>query len=348
MKKITVIGAGSWGTALSMVLADNGYSVYLWSHRAEQAAEITKQHTNSKYLPGVVLPESIIGTPSLNEALDHTTAVLLVIPAKAMRDVLGQIRRIQNQPLPFIHGVKSIEPGTFKRMSEVIEEEIPEKLRKSVVVLSGPSHAEEVSLRHPTTVAVASKDPAAAKRAQNMFFNHYFRVYTNEDIIGVEIGGSLKNIIALGAGISDGLGYGDNAKAALITRGLAEISRLGTRLGAHPLTFIGLTGMGDLIVTCTSVHSRNWRAGHLLGKGEALQEILEHMGMVVEGVRTTEAAYALSRKVHVDMPITEAIYRVLFEGTNPKDAVDELMSRDKKDEISALSKSLVNKLSDES
>ncbi|CAM3158884.1 NAD(P)H-dependent glycerol-3-phosphate dehydrogenase [Sporolactobacillus spathodeae] len=347
MKKIAVLGAGSWGTALSMVLADNQYTVSLWSHRKEQAEEISKKHINNKYLPGVVLPLAIHGTSSLEEALEDAAAVLLVVPAKAMRDVLKKVRSILKHPVLFIHGVKGIEPGTFKRMSEVIEEEIPEQLRQAVVVLSGPSHAEEVSQRHPTTVAVASKDLEAARKAQDIFFNHYFRVYTNEDIIGVEIGGALKNIIALGAGVSDGLGYGDNAKAALITRGLSEISRLGTKLGAFPLTFIGLTGMGDLIVTCTSVHSRNWRAGNMLGKGKNLDDVLAHMGMVVEGVRTAEAAYALAKKEDVDMPITSAIYQVLFEGKQPKEAVDELMGRDKKDEIAAFSESLVEKISKE-
>lgn len=340
MEKVTVIGAGSWGTALSMVLADNGFSVSLWSHRQEQANEINERHKNEKYLPGIRLPERVAGTADLGQALDGSSAVLLVVPAKAMRDVLSRVREHLSGPLLFIHGVKGIEPETFKRMSEVIEEEIPDSLREAVVVLSGPSHAEEVSLRHPTTVAVASKSAEAAKKAQDIFFNHYFRVYTNEDIVGVEIGGALKNIIALGAGISDGLGYGDNAKAALITRGLTEISRLGTKMGAHPLTFIGLTGVGDLIVTCTSVHSRNWRAGNLLGKGRKLDEVLGKMGMVVEGVRTAEAAYALSKREHVEMPITAAIYQVLFENKNPKEAVDELMGRDKKGEIAALSGSL--------
>lgn len=340
MKKIAVIGAGSWGTALSMVLADNGHEVTLWSHRAAQAEEIRDHHTNERYLPGVVIPDSIAGTSSLEEALSGADAVMLVIPAKALREVLGQIRACLRKPVLFIHGIKGIEPKTFKRMSEVIQEEIPESLRAAVVVLSGPSHAEEVSLRHPTTVAVASENQEAARKAQDLFFNHYFRVYTNEDVTGVEIGGALKNIIALGAGISDGLGYGDNAKAALITRGLAEISRLGAKLGAHPLTFIGLTGMGDLIVTCTSVHSRNWRAGNMLGKGKKLDDVLAHMGMIVEGVRTAEAAYALAKKEQVEMPITEAIYHVLFDGKRPKEAVDELMGRDKKDEIAALTESL--------
>ncbi|EST11713.1 NAD(P)H-dependent glycerol-3-phosphate dehydrogenase [Sporolactobacillus laevolacticus] len=344
MKKVAVIGAGSWGTALSMVLADNGYKVSLWSHRKEQADEILNEHTNEKYLPGVVLSDRIEGTSQLGNALDQAAAILLVVPAKAMRDVLRQIKSSLKQPVLFIHGVKGIEPGSFKRMSEVIEEEIPETLRTAVVVLSGPSHAEEVSLRHPTTVAVASSNLEAAKKAQDLFFNHYFRVYTNEDTVGVEIGGALKNIIALGAGILDGLGYGDNAKAALITRGLAEISRLGTKMGAHPLTFIGLTGMGDLIVTCTSIHSRNWRAGNLLGKGEKLDAVLQQMGMVVEGVRTAEAANALALKMNIEMPITAAIYQVLFDGKHPKDAVDELMDRDKKDEIAPLSHSLAEKI----
>ncbi|MCQ2010087.1 MAG: NAD(P)H-dependent glycerol-3-phosphate dehydrogenase [Sporolactobacillus sp.] len=347
MKKIAVLGAGSWGTALSMVLADNGFTVSLWSHRKEQANEILHEHTNQKYLPGVVLSDLISGTNSLSEALSHASAVLLVVPAKAMRDVLKQIRTIIEQPILFVHGVKGIEPGSFKRMSEVIEEEIPASLRTAVVVLSGPSHAEEVALRHPTTVAVASSNINAAQEAQDLFFNHYFRVYTNEDTVGVEIGGALKNIIALGAGLLDGLGYGDNAKAALITRGLAEISRLGTKMGAHPLTFIGLTGMGDLIVTCTSVHSRNWRAGNLLGKGEKLDTVLQQMGMVVEGVRTAEAAYALAKKMNIEMPITTAIYQVLFEDKHPKEAVDELMNRDKKDEIEPLSQSLAEKIARE-
>ncbi|RYM05386.1 NAD(P)H-dependent glycerol-3-phosphate dehydrogenase [Sporolactobacillus sp. THM7-7] len=345
MKKIAVIGAGSWGTALSLVLADNGYDVDLWSHRREQADEINDQHTNKKYLPGVRLPDCVHGTADLGVALAGTGGVLLTVPARALREVLGRLCPHLAEPMLFIHGIKSIEPQTFKRISEIIEEEIPSRLRQAVVVLSGPSHAEEVSRRHPTTVAVASRSSDAAKQVQNLFFNPYFRVYTNEDIVGVELGGALKNIIALGAGISDGLGYGDNAKAALITRGLAEISRLGVKMGAHPLTFIGLAGMGDLIVTCTSAHSRNWRAGNLLGKGDKLGDVLDKMGMVVEGVRTTEAVYKLSERENVDMPITKAIYQVLFQGKKPKKAVDDLMTRDKKDELAPLSDSLVRKMS---
>ena len=273
-EKIAVIGAGSWGTALSMVLADNGHDVRLWSHNENQVEEINQHHTNKKYLPEIVLPETIVGYASLSGALAGVERIVLAVPTKAIREVLAQVRAVQTAPLTVIHVSKGIEPDSLLRISEMIVQEMPEELLKDVVVLSGPSHAEEVSLRHPTTVTVSSEDMSAAESAQDLFINQNFRVYTNPDVIGVEIGGALKNIIALAAGITDGLGYGDNAKAALITRGLAEIARLGTKMGANPLTFSGLTGIGDLIVTCTSVHSRNWRAGNLLGKGQTLEEVL--------------------------------------------------------------------------
>jgi glycerol-3-phosphate dehydrogenase (NAD(P)+) len=262
--------------------------------------------------------------------------VILAVPTKAIREVLGKVRTVQNSPLTIAHVSKGIEPDSLLRISELIKEEMPRELLKAVVVLSGPSHAEEVSRRHPTTVTVSSEDMSAAEEIQDLFINHNFRVYTNPDVIGVEIGGALKNIIALAAGITDGLGYGDNAKAALITRGLAEIARLGTKMGANPLTFSGLAGIGDLIVTCTSVHSRNWRAGNLLGKGNNLEEVLDNMGMVVEGVRTTKAAYQLAQKYNVSMPITYALYDVLFNGKNAKDAVDVLMARGKTHEMEDL------------
>ncbi|MGF2715550.1 NAD(P)H-dependent glycerol-3-phosphate dehydrogenase, partial [Bacillus cereus] len=261
---------------------------------------------------------------------------LLVVPTKAYRDVLQEMKEIVTEPITWIHASKGIEPGTSKRISEVIEEEIPESLIKDVVVLSGPSHAEEVGLRQATTVTSAAKRMEAAEGVQDLFMNSYFRVYTNPDIVGVELGGALKNIIALAAGISDGLGLGDNAKAALMTRGLTEIARLGRKMGGNPLTFAGLTGMGDLIVTCTSVHSRNWRAGNMLGKGHSLEEVLESMGMVVEGVRTTKAAHELAEKMEVEMPITAALYDVLFNGNNVKDAVGSLMGRVRKHEVEAI------------
>ncbi|PES85847.1 NAD(P)H-dependent glycerol-3-phosphate dehydrogenase [Bacillus anthracis] len=334
MKQITVIGAGSWGTALSMVLADNGHGVRIWGNKAEQIHEINEKHTNETYLPEIQLPETIKGYVSLEEAMSGIDTVLLVVPTKAIRSVIQQLKNFVKQPITIIHASKGIEPGSFKRISEMIEEEMPKELVESIVVLSGPSHAEEVSLRHPTTLTAASYHLQAAEKTQKLFMNTNFRVYTNRDVLGVELGGALKNIIALGAGISDGLGYGDNAKAALISRGLTEITRLGCEMGANPLTFAGLTGVGDLIVTCTSVHSRNWRAGNLLGKGHNLEEVLENMGMVVEGVRTAEAAYHLAGKLYIEMPITNAIYNVLFNGKNAKEEVDKLMGRTGKGEAS--------------
>jgi glycerol-3-phosphate dehydrogenase (NAD(P)+) len=333
MEKIAVIGAGSWGTALSLVLADNGHEVRLWGNNPEHIAEINETHQNQRYLPGIDLPASIQAYASLEEALSGVRYVLLVVPTKAIREVCGKIRDVIKEPVTFIHASKGIEPDTSKRISEMIEEEIPAQLVQEIVVLSGPSHAEEVGLRHPTTITSASKNMEAAEEVQDLFMNSYFRVYTNPDIIGVELGGALKNIIALAAGITDGLGYGDNAKAALMTRGLAEIARLGRKMGANPLTFAGLTGMGDLIVTCTSVHSRNWRAGNLLGKGHSLDEVLENMGMVVEGVRTTKAAYQLANTMDVEMPITSALHHVLFDGKDVKEAVDALMGRVRKHEM---------------
>lgn len=335
-EKITVMGAGSWGTALAMVLADNGHEVRLWGHNPKQIEEINQNRTNEKYLPGLALPSGITGYSSLEEALVDSDTVILAVPTKAIREVLRSIIDIQKSPLTIVHVSKGIEPDTLLRISEMIEEEMPKELLSDIVVLSGPSHAEEVSRRNITTVTVSSKNIEAAERIQDLFINSYFRVYTNDDVIGVEIGGALKNIIALAAGITDGLGYGDNSKAALMTRGLAEIARLGTKMGASPLTFSGLTGIGDLIVTCTSVHSRNWRAGNLLGKGQNLQEVLDNMGMVVEGVRTTKAAHQLAKRYEVKMPITEALYNVLFRDANPKDEVDSLMSRVKTHEMEDL------------
>jgi glycerol-3-phosphate dehydrogenase (NAD(P)+) len=341
-EKVAVIGAGSWGTALAMVLADNGHEVKLWSHNELQVKEINQFHTNKKYLPEIILPESIVGYASLEDALMGVEKMILAVPTKAIREVLGKTRAVQKKPLTIVHVSKGIEPDSLLRISEIISEEMPKDLLKDIVVLSGPSHAEEVSLRHLTTVAVSSDNLLAAEKIQDLFINQNFRVYTNPDVIGVEIGGALKNIIALCAGITDGLGYGDNAKAALITRGLAEIARLGTKMGASPLTFSGLTGIGDLIVTCTSIHSRNWRAGNMLGKGQTLDEVLDKMGMVVEGVRTTKAAYQLAERYQVSMPITTALHQVLFNGVNAKDAVDQLMSRGKTNEMDDLTNILEN------
>ncbi|MGJ9382056.1 NAD(P)H-dependent glycerol-3-phosphate dehydrogenase [Salipaludibacillus sp. CF4.18] len=336
MSKVAVLGSGSWGTALSLVLGDNNYEVRLWGRSQEQVDEINDNRCNVRYLPDVKLPDNIHAFTDLSNTLENVEVVVLVVPTKAMREVLKEVTKYLSVPVLFVHASKGIEPETHLRVSEIIEEEIPQEQRTSIAVLSGPSHAEEVSRRQPTTVTCSSLDMNSAERVQDLFMNSVFRVYTNPDLIGVEIGGSLKNIIAIGAGMTNGLGFGDNAKAALMTRGLAEIARLGMKLGANPLTFAGLTGLGDLIVTCTSVHSRNWRAGNMLGKGKTLEEVLDEMGMVVEGIRTTKAAYQLAEQTGVDMPITKELYQVLFHDKTPEDAVTELMGRVKKHEVEDL------------
>jgi glycerol-3-phosphate dehydrogenase (NAD(P)+) len=346
MGKVAVLGAGSWGTALSLVLADNNHEVRLWTHREEQANEINNKHENQKYLKNVTLPNNVVAYSDMSQALSAVEAIVIVVPTKAIREVCQQIETSLDHKVTIIHATKGIEPDSLKRVSEMIEEELPAELFEKVVVLSGPSHAEEVGERQPTTVTVSSEDLKEAEKAQDLFINENFRVYTNPDVVGVEIGGALKNIIALGAGISDGLQYGDNAKAALITRGLAEIARLGTSMGANPLTFAGLTGVGDLIVTCTSSHSRNWRAGNMLGKGYALDEVLDQMGMVVEGVRTTKAAYQLSLKENIEMPITGGIHKILFDDALAKDVVDQLMNRGKRHEMEDLSNILGQRASE--
>lgn len=337
MEKVTVFGAGSWGTALAIVLAENGHDTLLWTHRADQAAEINEQHSNKKYLPNTVLPHQLRATASLEDAVAHAPIFVMAVPTKAMRQVCADISALLTEKKLIVHVSKGIEPDTLLRVSEIICESMDSKWIEDIVVLSGPSHAEEVVQQHPTTVTAACKDEVAAMRVQDLFMSQYFRVYTSEDVIGVEIGGALKNVVALAAGITDGLNYGDNAKAALITRGLAEITRLGVKMGGNPFTFAGLTGMGDLIVTCTSVHSRNWRAGNMLGKGMKLAEVLEQMGMVVEGVRTTKAAYQLAQKYNVAMPISTELYEVLFNDKPVKQAVDALMLRTKKSEMDELS-----------
>jgi glycerol-3-phosphate dehydrogenase (NAD(P)+) len=335
---IAVMGAGSWGTALSMVLADNHHDVRLWARREEQIAEINNNHTNEAYLPGIQLPKQIKGYSDLSETVKDVEVLLLVVPTKAVRDAIQSLRKVLTSPVVIVHASKGIEPGTHKRISEMIEEEFEgSDLLKDVAVLSGPSHAEEVSLRQPTTVTVSSSNNDASLLIQDLFMNQHFRVYTNPDLIGVEIGGALKNIIALVCGLTNGLGMGDNTKAAIMTRGLAEITRLGVKQGANPLTFAGLSGLGDLIVTCTSVHSRNWRAGQMIGQGKSLDEVLSSMGMVVEGIRTTQAAFELANELKVEMPITSALYEVLFEGLHPKEATEKLMGRIKKHEVEQIS-----------
>ncbi len=334
--KIAVLGAGSWGTILANLLVENGHQVELWGNDPKKVAEINEQHTNTHYLPDFKIDPQLHATIDLNVALDQVDVVLFVIPTQAIRAVAEQIVpvMIAKKVKPVIvTASKGLEQGTHKRISEVLTEAIPETNRNGIVVLSGPSHAEDVAQKDITTLTAASSDLIQAQWIQEIFMNDYFRLYTNPDVVGVEMGAALKNVIALGAGALNGLGYGDNTKAALMTRGLAEISRLGVAMGANPLTFIGLSGVGDLIVTGTSVHSRNWRAGNALGKGQRLADVLANMGMVVEGVATCKAAYELAQQRSVDMPITRAIYNVLYEDCDIKTEIAYLMRRSGKPEI---------------
>jgi glycerol-3-phosphate dehydrogenase (NAD(P)+) len=335
-RKAAVLVAGSWGTALASVLASNGYQVSLWTRNEDQAHEINTKKQNGKYLPGCELPSGLTATTDMAAALESAELALFVAPSGAMRQVARQAAPLLEDRTFVVHATKGFESDSLKRMSTVLAEELG-RPQSSIVVLSGPSHAEEVIRKQPTTVVVASEESDKAEKAQDAFMNNAFRVYTNPDVVGVEVAGAIKNIIALGAGLSDGLKFGDNAKAALLTRGLAEIGRLGEAMGASPLTFAGLAGVGDLVVTCTSQHSRNWRAGSMLADGTPLETVLERMGMVVEGVRTTRAAYELSKQFKVEMPITAQLYAVLFEGRTPKEAVGELMGRLKTHEIEPLS-----------
>ena len=334
MKKVAILGSGSWGTALAMVLADNGHDTRLWGIEKQVIDEINNEKTNKQYLPeGVVLPIGITAHMDLTKAVDDVEFIIFAVPTKAIPSVSKQLSETVKAPVSIIHVSKGIEPDSLLRISEIIEMNLPDTVMKDLVVLSGPTHAEEVSQRMITTICATSIDLEAAEHVQEIFSNHYFRVYTNNDVIGVELAGALKNMIAVCAGIASGMGYGDNAKAALMTRGLSEITRLGILMGASPYTFLGLTGLGDLIVTCTSVHSRNWRCGNQLGQGKKLDEVLENMGMVVEGVRTTKAAYQLSKKYNVEMPITETLYNVLFNHADVKSSVESLMNRTKKHEL---------------
>lgn len=314
------------------MLNDNGHDVRLWGNIPAQIDEINTEHTNKHYFKDIVLDEKIKATLDLREALADVDAVLFVVPTKVTRLVAKQVAEVLDHKVVVMHASKGLEPGTHERLSTILEEEIPADLRSEVVVVSGPSHAEETIVRDITLITAASKDIEAAKYVQSLFSNHYFRLYTNTDVVGVETAGALKNIIAVGAGALHGLGYGDNAKAAVITRGLAEITRLGVKLGADPLTYSGLSGVGDLIVTGTSVHSRNWRAGDALGRGEKLEDIERNMGMVIEGISTTKVAYEIAQELGVYMPITSAIYKSIYEGADIKESILGMMSNEVRSE----------------
>ena len=331
MKKITVVGCGSWGTALAIVLANKGEQVQMWCRREEQANSMNETRENKQYLPGITLPDGISVTTDLKQALEGVEYVVLSVPSQSLREMLGKMKEYLPEDAILINTAKGLEVGTHLRMSQVVEEVLPGSMTR-FVALYGPSHAEEVGRGLPAAIVSSSLNEKAAEAVQDLFMTAAFRVYTNGDLIGVEIGGAIKNIIAIATGIAKGLGLGDNAQAALLTRGMAEISRLGIRLGANPLTFSGLTGIGDLVVTCTSTHSRNHRCGLALGQGKKLDEILKDMGMVVEGVKTTKATVELAKSLNISMPIAEEMYKVLFEDLDVKQAVENLMNRNKKSE----------------
>lgn len=328
-KNITLLGGGSWGTALSKLLSENGHNVTVWLRNEAQVRELTVNRVNERYLPKVRIPENIVFTSDINEAVKEAEILLLVIPTQMVRGVLRQIKDEYKDGKVIINASKGIEIGTMNLVSGIVKEETK---NCTFAVLSGPSHAEEVGLSMPTAITIACENKDVAEEIQDMFMSSYFRVYTNDDVIGAELGGSLKNIIALGAGISDGVGYGDNAKAALMNRGIVEIARLGIAMGADAHTFYGLSGIGDLIVTCTSKHSRNWNAGYLIGQGLSKDEAIKKIGMIVEGIPTTYAAYELSKKINVDMPIVDAMYDILENDADVKETVNKLMLRDKKEE----------------
>ena len=331
MSRIGIIGAGSWGTALATVLAEKGHNVTIWLRDRKQAEDIQRNRENKKYLPGIRLSDNIKVTEDKKEAASNAEALLFSIPAQSFREVFEEIMAFAEKDVIVINAAKGIEKGSLLRLSQVAEE-IVSGISDRYAVISGPSHAEEVGKRLPTTVAITSVNEYVAAIVQDLFFTDRFRTYIQDDVMGVELGGALKNIIALGAGISDGMGFGDNAKAALMTRGLAEIARLGIALGAKSDTFLGLTGVGDLIVTCTSMHSRNRRCGILIGQGKTPKEAADEIGMIVESISTTAAAYGLAKANGVEMPITEKIYEVINGMTDAASAVEMLMGRERKHE----------------
>jgi glycerol-3-phosphate dehydrogenase (NAD(P)+) len=333
--KIAVLGAGSWGTTLGVLLNENGHSVTMWEVFEAHVEALLRDRENKKFLPGIPIPDEISITGDLTEALAGAQLILFVVPTHAMREVArssaatGEV----NPDVIVVNASKGIEEGTLKRMSQVLADELPVDPAR-ISSLMGPSHAEEVSRHTPTSVVVAGNDVPTIETVQRVFFRPYFRVYTNPDLIGVELGVALKNSIAIAAGVCDGLEFGDNTKAALITRGLAEIARLGVAMGANRETFSGLAGVGDLVVTCLSRHSRNRHVGEKIGQGQTLDRVLSDMVMVAEGVRTTRAAVALGREHKVELPIIESVHQLLFEDRDPREVIGELMTRPLRQELS--------------
>ncbi|OUP02842.1 glycerol-3-phosphate dehydrogenase [Drancourtella sp. An210] len=333
MAKVGIMGAGSWGTAIAWLLTNNGNDVTVWSIDEKEVKELDREREHKSKLPGVKLQDSICFTNVMEEGVKDKDFVVLAVPSPFTRETARKMRPYVAEGQILVNVAKGIEETTLMTLSQQIEEEVPQA---DVAVLSGPSHAEEVGRGLPTTCVVGARTKKTAEYLQQVFMSEVFRVYTSPDILGIELGGSLKNVIALAAGTADGLGYGDNTKAALITRGIAEISRLGVKMGGKIQTFTGLTGIGDLIVTCASVHSRNRKAGYLIGKGMTMEEAMAEVKMVVEGVYSAKAAMALAKKYEVSMPIVEQVNVVLFDGKDPGEAVKELMLRDRKTEHSEL------------
>ena len=332
MNPITIYGAGSWGTTLAVLLATKGHEVQLWAHRAEFARALEAERENKRYLKGIIFPPSLHVVEGLLDVVREAEIIVTAVPSQALRETAAAFADVPLDGKIIVNVAKGIELKSGKRMSQVLLETLPGLTPSQVAVLYGPSHAEEVAREQPTTVVACSSSEQTALRVQAAFHTSFFRVYVNTDMIGVEVAGSVKNIIAIAAGISDGLGFGDNAKAAIITRGLAEISRLSAKLGAEPVTMSGLSGIGDLVVTCLSRHSRNRYVGEQIGKGRKLEEVISEMNMIAEGVLTSRAVMELSTRLCVDMPITRAVYEMLFEGKPAQQAILELMAREPKAE----------------
>ncbi len=332
MARISIIGGGSWGIALAVLLSRNGHEITIWSALENEIAMLKEKHEH-RMLPGVVLPDNTVFTTREQEAVQGKDLLVMAVASSYTRSTARRLKELVENNQKILNVAKGIEETTLMTLSEIIEQEIPQA---DVAVMSGPSHAEEVGRGLPTTIVVGAGSRATAEYIQNLFMNQVFRVYISPDILGMELGGSLKNVVALAAGIADGLGYGDNTKAALITRGITEIARLGTAMGGRFETFCGLTGIGDLIVTCASMHSRNRRAGILIGQGKTCEEAMAEVKMVVEGVYSAKAAMGLARKYNVQLPIIQQVNEVLFDGKSADQAVKELMLRDKKIEVSDL------------
>lgn len=333
MANVGVLGAGSWGTALSVLLSDNGHQVTVWSIDENEVKMLNEKREHELKLPGVKLPDDMVITGDLESTIRGRDFLVLAVPSPFTRSTAKKMSPFVAEGQIIVDVAKGIEESTLMTLSRQIEQEIPQA---DVAVLSGPSHAEEVGRRLPTTCVIGARTKKTAEYLQSMFISNVFRVYTSPDILGIELGGSLKNVIALAAGIADGLGYGDNTKAALITRGIAEIARLGVKMGGKIETFTGLTGIGDLIVTCASVHSRNRKAGYLIGQGMSMQEAMDEVKMVVEGVYSAKAAAQLAKKYEVSMPIVDEVNAVLFEGKSPAEAVNDLMMRESRSENHSL------------